>query len=355
MSNIYFDEHGNTGEFLVDPEQPVFALASNDYSDEEARELLGPLQSQGAKEVKFKTLRKTPGGIARLARFLADPRVNSTRVAAYTVDKRLMVLNKMLDIVLETLMHKMTGIDFNADGANLATSNMLHLTLPVLAGQQNYDALLSAFERLIRRRKPADLQNYLDAGEAVLATDDDKRLREFIGPMFQRELVPLWMDSLPDEDNLNPAETTLFTLIGTWGARKTDRFTVIHDESKPIFRSRDLFLRMMAAEGEQSKRVGYDRRKFLFPLRAQDLQLRPSHEVGQIQIADVCAGAAAYAMRAKLFGLKDELAELVDAMKVLDWVVASVHASLQFTPEELGTDGNDAENSTDVMMRRILD
>lgn len=40
MSIIYCDEAGNTGANLLDPEQPVFVLASNDFSAEEAGNLL---------------------------------------------------------------------------------------------------------------------------------------------------------------------------------------------------------------------------------------------------------------------------------------------------------------------------
>ncbi|WP_432706847.1 DUF3800 domain-containing protein [Klebsiella pneumoniae] len=33
VPNIYFDESGNTGSNLLDPNQPVFSLASCSFSD----------------------------------------------------------------------------------------------------------------------------------------------------------------------------------------------------------------------------------------------------------------------------------------------------------------------------------
>ncbi len=48
MSSIYCDEAGNSGENLVDIEQPFFVLASNDYSESEANSLLRhPHQEEG--------------------------------------------------------------------------------------------------------------------------------------------------------------------------------------------------------------------------------------------------------------------------------------------------------------------
>lgn len=45
VPNIYFDESGNTGSNLLDPNQPVFSLASCSFSDNDARNLIGLLNS----------------------------------------------------------------------------------------------------------------------------------------------------------------------------------------------------------------------------------------------------------------------------------------------------------------------
>ena len=40
MTVIYCDESGNSGQDLLDPSQPHFVLASNNYEIEEAKDLL---------------------------------------------------------------------------------------------------------------------------------------------------------------------------------------------------------------------------------------------------------------------------------------------------------------------------
>jgi len=47
---IYFDESGNSGERLIDDDQPFFMLASNDFSATEARALLEHVRSHQVAE-----------------------------------------------------------------------------------------------------------------------------------------------------------------------------------------------------------------------------------------------------------------------------------------------------------------
>jgi hypothetical protein len=75
MTTIYCDEAGNSGANLLDPEQPCFVLASNDFSREEAESLLDHVRSAQGAEPKFTSLKKSGAGIAKLIRFLADPRL----------------------------------------------------------------------------------------------------------------------------------------------------------------------------------------------------------------------------------------------------------------------------------------
>jgi hypothetical protein len=132
---VYCDETGNTGERLLDSDQTHFVLASNDYGNEEAHDLMLPLTSQGAPEVKFKVLKRTVTGRERLKSFLFDPRVNPTRIAACVMNKRFMVFTKLVDIIMETVVHD-NGGDLYKDGANLATANMMYYCLPAFCGEQ---------------------------------------------------------------------------------------------------------------------------------------------------------------------------------------------------------------------------
>jgi hypothetical protein len=348
---IYCDENGNTGERLLDAEQPFFVLASNDYSKGEAEELVRGLLSQGAAEAKFKTLKKTPSGRARLAQLLVDPRFNAARIAAFVIDKRFMVFTKLVDIVMETLLHEARGVDLYKSGANLATANMMHYVVPAFCGQSTTIEMLEAFVQLVRRRAPKDIDRYVAAGLALVEACSDREMKDFLRPFFSRQLLPRWLPSQP-ENALDPAIPSLFKLIDTWGRRKLDRFTVVHDRSKPIIASEELFKRMMAEANEGSRLIGYDRRKFLFPLLADGLLHEDSALFPQLQLADVCAGALSHYLRCKREGIKDEICEVMDATDALSWVVDAMCPSPAVTPQDLGTEDESGTNPLDPFVAR---
>jgi len=348
---IYCDEHGNTGEHLLDPEQRVFTLASNDFSAQEATDLLAGLRTQSAAEVKFKTLRKTGAGRGKLLPWMFDPRLNGQRIAIFGIDKRFMALAKLFDLVMETLAHS-AGIDLYEGGANIATANMLAGCLPTFCGETPTNAMLEAFVRLVRWRKPEDLEEYLRTGQALMDVCVDAETKEFLEPFFDRELVPEWLDNLPSY-MMDPAIPSLFTITDAWGRRKVDRFEIVHDHSKPVLASEQLFSALVAHANEASHLVGYDRRTFLFPLRATRLRMGDSVAYPQLQIADVCSGLAAYWFRAELTQTHDDLSKAFVDAGGKSWIVGGIFRSEAVSPEDLGTPRGEGASPIDAFMERV--
>ncbi|WP_252499170.1 DUF3800 domain-containing protein, partial [Escherichia coli] len=76
VPNIYFDESGNTGSNLLDPNQPVFSLASCSFSDNDARNLIGLLNSRSPLEAHFKNLKRRKNGQDAIIRFMSSKLIN---------------------------------------------------------------------------------------------------------------------------------------------------------------------------------------------------------------------------------------------------------------------------------------
>jgi hypothetical protein len=352
MAKIYCDESGNSGERLIDNDQPFFVLASNDYSSAEARELLHHVQSQQAAEPKFKTLRKSPDGVRRLTNFLADPRLNEFRVVVDAYHKRFMVVTKIVDLVAETLAHDM-GFDLYQRGANLAMANMLHCCMPAFCGEDRTNAFLQSFVDLIRHRTEAHAQAYFEAGRAMVESSSNEAFKADLFPFTEPRLFRAWFDAI-GEMALEPAIPALFQHINEWGKRKGTRFEVIHDNSKPVLASREMFESMMAMTGEQSQLVGYDRRKFHFPLRATSLSQGDSSLLPQIQVADLCAGALNHLLKCQTAGQLDDLAIAIRDLGCIEWVINGVAPSTDVTPRDLGTDSEDGTNPLDAIASYFL-
>lgn len=63
MKTVAFDEAGNSGENLLDPEQPVFVLAAVCLEESEADSICSTALGCGqATELKFAALRRRPRG-----------------------------------------------------------------------------------------------------------------------------------------------------------------------------------------------------------------------------------------------------------------------------------------------------
>jgi hypothetical protein len=351
MSMIFCDEAGNSGENLLDPTQPFFVLASNDFGLGEARALLAHVVSPQGGEPKFKTLKKTAAGVTRLTRFFSDPVLNRYHVVVDAYHKRYMVVTKLVDLIAETLAHQM-GVDLYERGANLAMSNMLYCCMPAFCGKERTDVFLSSFVTMMRARTPESTAVYYAAARALHDASSDEKFKTDLFPFTEPRLFWTWFEGIGDFA-LEPAVPALFQHVAEWGNRKPNRFRVIHDQSKPVLANADVFAKMMALAGEESQVVGYDRRKFKFPLRAQSLEQGDSLEYPQLQVADLCAGGIAHFLRCVDAGHHDELSKIVRELGCLEWVINAVAPSTDVTPEALGTDTTGGVHPVDPIVSRL--
>lgn len=351
MNTIYFDETGNTGANLLDLEQPMFVLASNDFSSEEATALLGHVRSAQSTESKFSTLRRRPEGIARVIRLLADPRLNKNRVRIGVFHKRYVVVSKMVDLVAETLIHRIGG-DLYERGANIALSNLLYYSLPVFCGEDETNAFLQRFVELIRHGPEHHKDAFYAAGGDLLRNCKSEKFKKSLMYFTEPRLFHIWYHDF-DWSALDPAIPALFHQIVEWGDRKSDRFHVLHDHSKPILASQETFDSMMAGPGEGSHTIGTDRRKITFPLRALSLTQGDSSQYPQLQLADLCAGAINHFYKCHISDQTDDLAEAVEGLGCLDWGDNFVLPQPHVTPEELGTTDTDGSNSVEAIVKYL--
>lgn len=348
MTTIYCDEAGNSGANLLDPEQPCFILASNDFSREEAETLLKHVHSAQGAEPKFTSLKKSANGVAKLIKLLSDPLLSHDRVLVYVFHKKFMVTTKLVDLIAETLYHKMGG-NLYERGGNIAMANMLHCCMPVFCGQENTNRYLAAFVEFIRSPSAAHMEAFYEAGRIMLESSTNEDFKGDLLPFTTKELVDHWFGEHIDSLALDPAIPALFSHIASWGHRKADRFHVVHDSSKPILASQATFESMLALTGEDSELIGYDRRKIRFPLRALSLSQADSRHHPQLQVADLCAGLINHYFRCWTRGEFDKLATATKELKCLDWIFDAVLPTHDVTPEDLGTADKGGTDAVDAI------
>ena len=347
--NIFFDEAGNTGAALTDPAQPVFVLASTNMTDEEAEAALAAVRTPQASEAKFTSLRKSASGQRRLLDLVASGTLDPQRVKSMVVHKRFMVVTKLVDTIEETLAHA-SGIDLYERGANLALANLHYFVSPVFCGRERFDEFLESFVGMIRRPSVASKARFFRAARSMYdACTNDGHKSSFAPYIYAERCIDDILDGVTYLA-LDPAIPSFFVHCTVWGAQLAGPFRAVHDASKPMAAERATFEAMMDASIEPAI-IGYDRRKFEFPLKATGITFADSRGYAALQLADVVAGATAHWASALARGEPDEFADALDTAGIRRFAFDALWPSPEVTPEALGTEEVGGVNAVEHMTK----
>lgn len=328
---VAFDEAGNSGGNLLDADQPVFVLASVSLSEKEASSLLGPRD----REYKFATLRRSRAGQRSIIDLLNSTRLTDEHYLISVFHKPFVAVTKLVDLLVEPLAHH-DGVDLYERGANLALSNLFYFCLPTLVGRGTFDRLIALFVAMVRAPDHNTIETFY---AHLVAMYERHRKADFAGEIalllatrvIAEDYVEKW-----DGSDLDPAMPAFVRHASLWTGRLGRPFKVVHDVSKPIA-NEQLVLEALMSTTDETQRIGYDRRRMNFPITAQGIDFRDSATYPQIQVADLLASSAAYALKSAVSGVAGSFASEILATRVLSGSVESIWPELKVTPEELGT------------------
>lgn len=330
---VAFDEAGNTGQALLDPAQPVFVLASVRVGEDEARALLAPLVPRGAREAKFAGRRGREFESAVLHLLDADV-IDDAHVKFTVYHKRFMVTTKIVDMLVETLLHE-RGYDLYANAENLALANLLHACVPAFCGAEAFDDLQRRFVAMVREKGPATVAAFYEQVCALRAANREPSFDFALGTLEHTQQV---VDRAVREGEvvaLDPAIPAFVDLAGQWTAEVGGPFDLAHDPSKPM-RHQQGQLELLMTEAEPPRDFARNGPPTMLPLRATGIRFVASHDLPQIQLADVIAGAVARTMRTLALGLPDTFAEAMLGTRLGQLSYVPVWPSMAVTPDELG-------------------
>ena len=102
MRTIFFDESGFTGYNLLDPDQPVFAVASADIAEAHAEEILrSSFPHNQAEEHHFTRIWRSKRQRKGLRTFCRHLHKVADTSFCYATNKRFAVLSKIMDHLVE--------------------------------------------------------------------------------------------------------------------------------------------------------------------------------------------------------------------------------------------------------------
>ena len=342
---IAYDEAGNTGANLLDPEQPIFSLASVYLSQEAADELIRSVDDSG--EIKFSRLKRSGAGRRKVLEILNSPILSENQFIITAFHKPFMAVTKIVDLLVEPAARQ-DGIDLYEQGANIAMSNLWFFTMPVFIGRKRFDGILADFVEMIRSPSNELIdQFYQLVYDAYQDLGQDDYAIQLATLLYTRQVAENYK-SVWDASSLDPAIPAFVEKSSIWTKRLNDRFKIIHDSSKPLVQDQIILEALMSTTDEQVQ-IGYDRRKMVFPIKADGIKFHDSSLYPQLQVADVIASSAVYFLRSKIKNDNNAFAKELNDTQVFSGTFLPLWPELKVTPEELGTTENGGIDPNDYV------
>lgn len=121
---IYFDEAGNSGQNLLDSDQPIFVMASVNFTEDEAKKILAPIET-ASNEFHFIKLKKYRKQQLQVIKALNNKLITSKCVKILYYDKRYSLIAHLVDQLIETSFYHI-GLDLYKKGLNLTYTNSIY-------------------------------------------------------------------------------------------------------------------------------------------------------------------------------------------------------------------------------------
>jgi hypothetical protein len=352
---LAFDESGNTGTDLLNIKQPIFVLASCDFTVEEAESLLNQIKSvQVINELKFTKLKKSSRGKKRILEFLSDDRLTKDRAKVFYFHKRYLVVTKIVDLLVENLAHR-DGIDLYKNGLNIAMSNLHYYSIPAFCGESLFDKLLDAFIKMFQEPTNTTISHFFHTVYTLFEQCSNPEYKQLIAPIMASSEIIIDVLQTNNKTVLDPAITAFFTLCSIWGEQYGETFKILHDQSKPLASERETLEMLMDKNGPYQK-IGYDRRAFEFPLRSDCIELGDSKTDPRLQVADLISGSCYHWARGKAdIQYQDEFWFQLDHLDMTKLAIGSIWPSPAVTPEEMGTHTGGGNNAVEAITRYVAE
>lgn len=286
----YFDEAGNSGDNLLDKDQPVYTLFSHDFTEDQCREIMAPLLSiSNADELHFKNIKKYHNQREALLQCLRHPLVQSDHLFYYTAHKEFMIVALMVDYLFEHTAYKL-GQDLYKRGQNIATANVIYIVSQHW-NREYWKEILTCFIKWIRTAKTVDAKAFYQAARKLISSLARKDEEVFIGMMLMSEPD---LEEIQDSFGKFIADPTLACFVAhctNWGNKYDSSFDVLFDSSKQIghwLELIDFFNNLPRRE------VGFGSRKHSYPLKIGKLETGDSKSSSPLQLADLFASSLNY-------------------------------------------------------------
>lgn len=325
---LYLDEAGNSGQNLLDRDQPVYVLVSHNFTVDEAKEILKPIKTT-ADEIHFKSLRKYPKYQKPLAEVLNNEKIcyNRIKIAYYVKDYALCA--HLADQLVETAFFYF-GIDFNARWQNVKYALGLYLSTRYSENAEEYNELLVRFQKMIRSKNQEDVEGfYIHAHMMYALLNNEGEKKSFIPILVSQDYIGEILESIT-KFSLDLSLPGLILLSDVWYKQTGEKINIIHDESKQVAFWKDYIHFISKELGSKIVEIGYDTRKMTFPVQIGTVELVNSKASAQVQLSDIIGSSFAHYAKNILLeeNPEDKVAKIIGSTRLANMDVHPLQPDL---------------------------
>ncbi|NML70806.1 DUF3800 domain-containing protein [Chryseobacterium sp. RP-3-3] len=346
MRKIFFDEAGNTGADLLNPEQKVFTLCSNIFTENEASELASVFKN--TKELHFVKLKKSQAGRRSIVKMLNHDLICENKIIIFIVDKEFATVAQIVNHLIETFYYHL-GTDIHKNNDQVKFANMIYFFGKYEWDKGLYEELLNSFIEMFRLKTPISIYNFYEVIHNLyeVVNDDDKAL---IGPILGSQTYIEEILSPVDKFSLDVTLSTFLVLCDSWYNKLNEQFDVICDNSKQLehYMSYIDFAREMDVPIQN---VGFGSRKMTFPLQINNIKLSDSEDEFNIQISDIIASSISFSQNNK----NPKYQAFVNQIKESKiFRLNNTHPLFPSHPNEIKQDVSDGQNILDFLATQSI-
>lgn len=352
--NIYFDEAGNSGQNLLDPDQPVYVLVSHNFSIEEAESILGPLKTNFS-EIHFNKLKKYPKYQKPIEETLNNPLINYDRIKIAYYDKKFALCAHLVDQLVETTFHK-KDLEYYEGGLNIAFAQSLYLQAQLFQSKLQYTDLLVRFQKMIRNKDSDSIDLfYIKAKEIFNNIKDEGEKNFFLPILISKNYIEEILESI-NKFSIDLALPSLTILSDVWYKKENVRIKIIHDDSKQVEFWKEYIIFMSKYISQEKIDVGFDDRKMTFPLQIDSIEMVDSKHHIQIQLSDLIGSSFAYYAKNIILAKneEDKLAKIISKTRLAELEVHPLQPDLSIFDKEFKKRESDI-NPLDYLAAKSLE
>lgn len=293
VMKVFFDESGQTGTQLLDPDQPHFTLGSTNIPEDHAAKIIQEcFPGFVGKELKARSIFRRQNGRRKFLGFAKEVAANSSRFCGAKIDKRFSVVCKIVDNLVEPILHD-AGYDFYADNYAARFANMAYFAFSEIMDRTMADSLIESYNSFARKPTTEALSTLQQIFEMASRSPADGS-EQFLSLMAAGAAHFEVFHDLSDFNDTNELHVTaVLQCMGFWQEQHNGAFDVIHDESTHFFK-RSSSWQIMTNPSASPTRMHVGEKTLQLPIKVHSTTPSKSHECPSLQLCDLIAGFISY-------------------------------------------------------------